>query len=157
MGFASVAHRVQHRLPRPTICDCCGGSNVALQKRELLRLRTYGRWDLIWYCGDCGALVGCHEGTDIPMGRMADADTRRGRYEAHNTFDRLWRGRSASMSRAQAYAWMASTLGIPIERAHISMLTADECAKLVAAVLNYRHNKKHERHWSQDKRKRRRK
>lgn len=157
MGFASVAHRVKHRITRPVHCDCCSSQNVALQKRELLNLRTYGRWDLIWYCGDCGALVGCHEGTDIPMGRMADATTRKARFETHEVFDRLWRGRGAQLSRAEAYIWMADALGIELEDAHISMFSQDQCAKLVAAVLNYKHNRKHKKHWSQDTRKRRRK
>lgn len=153
----SVADRVQHRLPRPIKCDDCGSPRVALQKRGFMGMRTPKPWDLIWHCGDCGALVGCHEGTDIPLGLMADAMTRGARAEAHSAFDNLWRGRHKRMTRGEAYAWMARTLMIPPEVAHIGMLNERQCEALIEAVKNYRHVTKHATHWQQRTRKRRRK
>jgi hypothetical protein len=118
-------------------------------------LRVTKKWDLIWHCLDCHALVGCHEGTDIPLGLMADLPTRDARYQAHQVFDRLWRG--GGITRADAYIWLAKTLAIPPEQAHIGMLSQQQCETLIAAALNYRHQRKHARHWSQKTRKRRRK
>lgn len=153
---SSVADRVKHRLPRPIKCDDCGSPRVHLQKRGFMGLRVTRTWDLIWHCMDCKALVGCHEGTDIPMGLMADAMTRDARFQAHGSFDNLWRGRGARMSRAEAYAWMASTLAIPAEQAHIGMLSERQCEALIEAVKNFRHVTKHATHWKQKTRKRRR-
>lgn len=153
---SSVADRVKHRLPRPIKCDDCGSPRVHLQKRGYMGLRVTKKWDLIWHCLDCKALVGCHEGTDIPLGLMADAMTRDARFQAHGSFDNLWRGRHARMSRAEAYAWMASTLSIPADRAHIGMLDERQCEALIAAVKNYKHVTKHATHWRQKTRKRRR-
>lgn len=151
----SVADRVKHRMPRPIICDCCGSPRVRLQKRSLMRMRVPKAWDLIWHCLDCLALVGCHEGTDIPLGRMADGPTREARFNAHKVFDRLWKGRGP-MSRAEAYAWMATTLMVPPEEAHIGMLSLEQCEKLQTAVLAHKHSTKHQRHWKQKTRKKRR-
>ena len=158
MGFSSVADRVQHRLPRPIKCDNCGSPRIALQKRSFIGMRTYGKWDLVWHCGDCFALVGCHEGTDIPMGLMADALTRDARHKAHKVFDELWRGRRRLFpDRASAYVWFARVMDLAPEAAHISMLDERQCEKRVALVEAQRDNKKKTRHWSQDKRKRRNK
>lgn len=151
----SVADRVAHRLPRPIKCDSCGSPRVHLQKRSLMRMRVVKKWDLIWHCLDCLSLVGCHEGTDIPLGLMADAPTRDARFQAHKVFDRLWRG--GGLSRAEAYGWMAETLMIPPEQAHIGMLSMRQCEALVAAVRDFEHNRRHSRHWKQKARKRRRK
>lgn len=150
----SVADRVQHRLPRPICCDECGGPRVHLQKRSLMRMRVTKKWDLIWHCLDCLALVGCHEGTDIPLGRMANVQTRDARFQAHKAFDRLWRG--GGLSRRDAYAWMAQTLMIPPEQAHIGMLSERQCEALMDAVKQFEHNRRHARHWKQRTRKRRR-
>lgn len=154
----SVADRVKHRLPRPVKCDHCGSPSVKLQKRSFMGLRHYDKWDLIWHCDDCGALVGCHEGTDIPLGLMADSFTRAARHEAHRAFDPLWLGKRAKLSRAKAYSWMADTLGIPPEQAHIGMLNMRQCEALIEAVRSYNPERKRPFvHWKQKERKKRRK
>ena len=151
---SSVADRVQHRLPRPVKCDCCVSPRVHLQKRSFMGMRVYSEWDLIWHCLDCLALVGTHEGTDIPLGYMADRDTRDARYQAHKVFDPMWRRRK--MSKADAYIWMASVLGLPLAEAHIGMLDYEQCHRLIAAVNQLQHQRRHPGHWTQKKRKRRR-
>lgn len=151
----SVADRVAHRLPRPICCDNCGSPRVHLQKRGFMGMRITKKWDLIWHCLDCLALVGCHEGTDIPLGLMADTPTRDARYQAHKAFDRLWRG--GGLSRAEAYAWMARTLMVTPEQAHIGMLSTRQCEALIDAVAKFQHSRKHSGHWKQRERKRRRK
>jgi len=44
------------------------------------------------------------------MGRLANAQLRSARRDAHASFDSLWR--DGAMSRSQAYAWLAAALGI---------------------------------------------
>lgn len=151
----SVSDRVTHRLPRPIKCDECGSPRVHLQKRSLMRMRSPKAWDLVWHCQDCLALVGCHEGTAIPLGFMAGSETRHARFTVHQSFDKMWKGR-ARMSRAEAYAWMARVLAIPVERAHIGMLNSEQCAALETAVANYKETSKNITHWKQKTRKKRR-
>lgn len=102
----------------------------------------------IWRCTSCDAYVGCHkrgarvigrggvqilsDGT-LPMGSLANHDLRAARIETHRMFDELWRP-PARMSRSDAYAWMARTLSIATEEAHVASLTYDECVKVMLAV-----------------------
>lgn len=87
-----------------------------------------------WQCRACGAFVGCHPGTTRALGKPATKATRRARKDAHDAFDRLWRGSGASMGRAQAYAWLSREMGIdPI---HIGDLDAQQCARVVHVCLN---------------------
>lgn len=144
---------ISHPLPRPIVCPCCGSPKVHIQKRGFMGLRVYSEWDLIWHCGDCDAMVGCHKGTDVPLGIMANASTREARYLAHKAFDRLWRG--GPMHRDEAYRWMAHALGIAYEDAHIGRLNEEQCNELMAAIKKL--DTKPKRHWSQDKRKKRNK
>src|SRR3546814_1988294 len=62
-------------------------------------------------------------------------------------------GRNKRMTRAEAYAWMASTLAIPPEQAHIGMLNERQCEALILAVKNYKHVVQHATHWKQKTRK----
>jgi len=156
MLIGSVADRVKNRFPRPTYCDCCGSHNVHLQKRSLMGLPTQNKWDLVWHCGNCNALVGCHHGTDIPLGRLADRETRRARYELHRAFDPLWK--KHGWRREAAYAWLARTLNLSEAEAHIGLLDVDACRKAHLALLTVKTDlAPRKRHWSQDKRKRRNK
>lgn len=150
----SVEDRVKHRRRIPVNCDACDSPKIALQSRALMGMRTNGKWPLIWHCEACGAMVGCHAGTNIPLGLMADRLTRDARYRAHQAFDPLWKKRW--MPKADAYAWMAKVLAIPFEQAHIGMLSEEQCERLILAATNYEPPRAERRHWSQDKRKRRR-
>ncbi len=159
----SVAGKISHRLPRPQVCTECRSTNIALQKRSFMGRRTHGEWDLIWHCGDCDAMVGCHEGTDVPLGTMANAETRGMRLLAHEAFDPMWRGRNSRLSRDDAYEWMAVVLGVPIANAHIGMLDRHQCELLINAVRNYKPPRPlgkelngRNRHWRERTRKRRR-
>lgn len=84
----------------------------------------------------CRARVGCHPGTARPLGTPADAQLRSLRTQCHAEFDPLWQ--TGEMTRTQAYMRLAQYLGIPDERAHIGMLTVDECKKLLRGLWKRR-------------------
>lgn len=85
-----------------------------------------------WACMDCGAWVGCHPGTDNPLGRLANAALRKAKMAAHSAFDPLWR--NGSMKRAEAYKWLAGQMGIAPQNCHIGMFDEDRCAAVVEIV-----------------------
>lgn len=137
--FLSVEEKVTHKRPRPTRCDACNGPNVRLENRRFMKMRDYGKWPLVWRCVDCQAMVSCHMGTDIPTGRLADAETRNMRRLAHEAFDPLWMGRSRIFkAREGAYAWMSRVLNLPETECHISMLNLEQCELLIKAVALHR-------------------
>lgn len=83
----------------------------------------------IWQCVQCAARVGCHGKTDKPLGTLANAADREARTRAHAAFDRLWKPYKSK--RHGAYMWLAKQMGLPPERCHISMMTAEQCAQVV--------------------------
>jgi hypothetical protein len=97
-----------------------------------------------WHCDDCDAYVGCHkagawtyiggrkvvsDGT-LPLGRLADAELRQAKQDAHAAFDPIWKSRG--MTRRQAYEWLAKSLGISFVNCHIGMFDVDGCRAVVA-------------------------
>jgi hypothetical protein len=88
---------------------------------------------------ECGAYVGCHPRTEIPLGYPAGPLTRRARNHAHEVFDRLWLVKSErekiskSEARAAGYTWLATALGIDPKDCHISHFDAKTCARVVLA------------------------
>jgi zinc-finger-containing domain len=115
------------RLPIPLCCDHCKSKTVAHKSNAEIYGQEFGKWPYIWHCESCNASVGCHPGTNIPLGRMADRHTRRLRHDVHEIFDRLWKERY--MSREKAYQWLAFELGIELEQCHIAWLSKEQLKK----------------------------
>lgn len=99
-----------------------GGAEVYPTRRDLFH-------KLFWACKPCEAWVGCHEGTDKPLGILANKKTREARIKAHAIFDKLWQ--SGVMTRKEAYVWLSGMLGIPYQRCHISCFGKGLCKKVV--------------------------
>ena len=120
--------RVKDYLPAPTVCRYCSGAVRLVSNALFYGGREYG-WPLAYHCASCGARVGCHPGTDIPLGTIADTATMKARREAHDAFDPLWKDKGKGV-RSKAYRALSKTLGI--EAAHISWLDASQCREVVS-------------------------
>lgn len=130
--------------PVETVCGECGnraepvtGEQIYPHRRDLSRKRFY-------LCRGCGAYVGCHDNTWQPFGTPALEHTRMMRRKAHGHFDPIWKAIQASdrrlpandprrqvHARIRGYEWLSKQLGIPMERCHIGMMTADEARRVV--------------------------
>lgn len=87
----------------------------------------------VWRCAPCDARVGCHDGTDVPLGTLAGPELRSARWRAHDAFDRLWkRERGGTMTRAEAYAWLARELSVEVEACHVGQFDVARCERVVA-------------------------
>jgi hypothetical protein len=91
----------------------------------------------IWRCAPCKAWVGCHEGTDKAMGRLANAELRQAKMDAHSVFDPLWR--NGERTRKQAYQWLAEKLGMPFKKCHIGYFDIEQCKQVVAVCSEVNH------------------
>jgi hypothetical protein len=120
---------IQDALKPPTSCDNCRSFRVALVTNDKIYGRQYGKWPYVYHCEDCNSTVGCHPNTFIPLGLMADRQTRLLRKEAHVAFDPLWR--SGLMSRSRAYQWLAEELNIEFKDCHISWLNKRQLRKTI--------------------------
>ena len=83
-----------------------------------------------YLCPPCDAYVGCHGGTAEPLGRLANAELRAAKIEAHAAFDTRWRG-VGRCTRSEAYKWLAGRLGIPWKDCHIGMFDVEQCRRVV--------------------------
>lgn len=103
--------------------------------------KSYGK---IYYCADCQAWVGVHKGTNKALGRLANAELREWKKEAHKYFDPLWQkkmkqGRKKHDARRLAYKWLSEQLGIPANETHIGMFDVDQCKRVVELCKPYYH------------------
>lgn len=89
-----------------------------------------------WRCKPCEAWVGCHPGSAIPMGRLANAELRKAKQAVHRVLDPLWK--SGAMSRNDAYKMLAQGMGIAIQNCHVGMFDVPACETAVAVLKDYR-------------------
>lgn len=111
------------------LCPYCGapaklvGGDTIYPHRDDLYSKKF------WHCASCKAYVGCHPGTVKPLGRLADAELRKAKMAAHGAFDPIWR--EGSMTRRDAYAWLAKALNLTPDDCHMGMFDQDMCQKVV--------------------------
>ena len=129
-----MTNRVKNPLPVPEQCDNCASFDVRFTGNEAIYGKPYGEWPYVYFCPSCGAAVGCHPGTRIPLGRMADKKTRQLRAKAHQVFDPLWK--SGAMSRTEAYNLLARHLGIAYEQCHISQMNVEQLQYVIEQCGN---------------------
>lgn len=119
------------------ICPYCGEFSVKVTGKEIYPHRPDLSHKAFYQCAPCDARVGCHPGTDKPLGRLADAELRRWKNIAHAAFDPRWRalvGPSNPKHRARngLYERLAELLGIPREDCHIGMMDVAMCRRVYA-------------------------
>ena len=110
------------------ICPYCNGE-ATCRDSSLIYGRSYGP---AWICTrypECDAYVGCHPGTQKPLGRMANSELRDWKQRTHRAFDPLWK--SGRMTRTAAYRWLAAQLGIAFEECHVGMFDVEHCRRAV--------------------------
>lgn len=110
-------------------CNYCGRVAELVNGEAIYPHRADLHHKRFYRCAPCAAWVGCHGTSVLPLGRLANAELRRAKNEAHVAFDGHWKGRS--WSRAQAYKWLAAALNIDPSRCHIGMFDVDECRRVV--------------------------
>ena len=113
------------------LCSYCGAPPELVSGEAV-----YPHWDDLadkkfYLCRPCGAYVGCHQGTDRPLGRLADAELRKAKQAAHAAFDPLWAGKTPKgKARREAYRALADKFGIKGE-IHIGEMDVEQCRKVV--------------------------
>jgi len=90
-----------------------------------------------WRCTACGAYVGCHPGTQQPLGTPCSPTTRAARLAAHAAFDPLWQakvqrdGVAKKEARGSGYRWLAGQLGLDRADCHIGLMDAATARRVV--------------------------
>lgn len=125
--------RVKNPLPVPAECRFCKSSVQIATHREVYG-RDYSDWPYIYLCDSCGACVGMHPFTNIPLGTLADKATREARKNSKKPFEILWR--KGNMTRTEAYTWLADQLGIAADECHFGWFDISQCEQAEQICLN---------------------
>lgn len=120
-------------------CNYCGRRAERVTGADVYAGRADLADKFFYRCRPCDARVGCHPGTDRPLGALATRELRRMRIVVHDVFDRLWQ--SKQMTRGQAYAWLRAELGLGPDECHIGMFDERRCAMALDAVKSGRWQK----------------
>ncbi len=115
---------------KPRLCPYCGEPSKLVSGLVIYPHRPdlEDRW--FYLCKPCDAFVGTHKGTKTPLGRLANAELRRAKKEAHIAFDPLFE-LGKFKTRHLAYEWLAKELDIPLKKCHIGEFDVDTCKKVI--------------------------
>lgn len=129
--------RVKDRLDAPTSCPYCDGKVELVSNAEIYHGMEYGDWPYAYLCRGCRAYVGLHPNTDLPLGTLADKETREARKSVKPRFFDLTRTRFGG-DRSAAYLWLADRMGIPKEQCHFGMFTEQQCQQALKIIEHAR-------------------
>lgn len=115
------------------LCPYCGSKPELIDSAEIYNGQSYGR---AFICRPCNAYVSCHFGTETPKGRLANAELRQLKIEAHNVFDKIWK-QKYKRGRYQAYYWLSKQLQRPFDLTHIGMMDEETCRKTIEVCTHY--------------------
>ena len=135
----SAVKRVKDHLPIPTECNICG-SPVRLGCNFEIYGESYGDWPYMYICKNtkCKAYVGLHPKTDLPLGTLADSQTRSARKESKSYFLTLSSVKFKN-DRNKSYRWLANKLNINKSKCHFGMfyiLTCNKAKDICKAEIN---------------------
>lgn len=125
--------RVKDALPAPTMCPHCT-SDVEIHKNSAIYGREFGEWPWAFICMNkkCGAYVGMHPFTGLPLGTLATGAIRDARKRAKAKFNPLWH--NGLMTRSEAYQWLADQLDIPLVACHIGWSDVAQCDRIISVI-----------------------
>lgn len=129
MSTQPTLPRVSQRMPRrqePVWCPYCNQRAKLTSSKKVYGGRDYGP---IYLCEPCQAWVGCHPHSTKPLGTLANENLRAARKAAHTSFDPIWK--TGSLTRTDAYHWLANQMGIRYRDCHIALFSEDQCLQVV--------------------------
>lgn len=119
-----ATERVKDPLPAPTCCPYCDGA-VEIAGHAEIYGRVYSDWPWVYRCKSCGAYVGMHPFTSIPLGTLADKELRHTRVQCKQPFTVVWQ--SGMMTRDQAYQRLAEHMGMTAAECHFGLFDVKQC------------------------------
>lgn len=126
-----MSKRVPEGIKRPR-CPYCGLEADLKSAADVYGGGAGADYSDIWVCPNapCDARVGCHKGTIVPLGRLANAELRALRRRCHELVDLAWK--SGRHRRVDTYKHVAEIMGIPRRAAHIGIFDKRQCELLIA-------------------------
>lgn len=124
-------------------CPYCGSEVKLTDSAIIYNGRSYGMAYVCSRFPKCDAYVGCHKGTDKPLGRLANAELRQAKSNAHQLFDALWKRKikkdqcRKKDARSLGYKWLAKSMGLRYKDCHIGMFDVDKCNQVINLCMPF--------------------
>jgi len=109
-------------------CPYCGNEAKWCSNEEVYG-RRYGKSYMCYYCRPCDAMVGCHNNTREPLGKMANKPLRQARRAAHAVIDPLWK--SGKYKRSTVYKRLSEAFGYQV---HVGESDEKTCLEIIKSV-----------------------
>lgn len=119
------------KYPIPTTCPYCNSKVIYTSNAEIYG-REYGN-GRCYKCVSCDAYVGVHDGTDIPLGRLANKELRDLKKQCHALFDPVWK-QEKNIKRTQLYEKLARKLCIPTSECHFGWFDEEMLTKALTIL-----------------------
>jgi hypothetical protein len=137
------------RIRLAPLCPYCGthselvnGTHIYPHRADLAHMAFYA-------CDHCSAWVGCHAGSGLPLGRLANAELRALKRRVHKLLDPLWinywqaypetfdrTNKMRRAHRARCYLWLAQQLQIRDTECHVGMFDEERCRLAIGIITN---------------------
>lgn len=117
-------------------CPYCGEQAKLVNGDEVYPNRPELHEKLMYSCKPCDAYVGCHSGTNKPLGTLANAELRRARMAVHSVFDPMWK--SGRYTRKNAYNWLRQQMNTTKYDCHIAKFDIKQCERAVEIITTKR-------------------
>ncbi len=124
--------QVKNPLPAPTQCQYCDNTSIELVNNSTIYRKEYGKWPWMYLCIKCKSYVGLHPFTNIPLGTLADQETRNARKFAKSKFMKLLD--TPKLTRSQAYQLLAHYMQIEYSKCHFGWFDVKMCSMAVISL-----------------------
>ena len=84
-----------------------------------------------WICPSCGAHVGGHRGTNIPLGIPASGEISRKRIVVHDEINRLL---TSGMDKKSVYKILARRMNLSAEETHAGKFSLEQCEQAISIL-----------------------
>lgn len=112
-------------------CPYCGGKATLKDSSLIYRGTSHGNVYLCENHNDtCDAYVAVHKGDNLPLGTLANTQTRAARQKVHSIIDKLWK--EYGFARSDVYKQLASYLGLKPTQCHIGHFDELQCASAIS-------------------------
>jgi len=131
MGLYALSGRRDEKMKRKIIKCHCGAHAMKRPASVVHGDKAQGKY--LYICSRypaCDSYVGVHKKNLEPLGTLANKEMRLKRIEAHRIFNRLWE--SGLMKKWEAYSWLAATLCLNRQQAHIALFSVYMCNEVIA-------------------------
>lgn len=114
-------NKIQHYILRKH-CPYCRSSDIKLMTQTEFYGREYSGAKM-YVCQKCRARVGCHKGTEIPLGPLADSELIELRKKIHAIIDTQWKNPT---ERSEMYHKLAEEFGMEKNKFHVGFLKNEQ-------------------------------